>query len=583
MGGGCVCHNYIRNFFLNSNENIVSLENGQNIIQNKAYKKISNKTSQILFNNLETKKETKEFNKRYSDFHNIYRKKYGKNSNTKNIKNKINNNEEPSTSLNDTSFMNIKYNNNEETNQKIYSNNNSRFFNGSNIFPVISNQKKNETIEEENNIVNKKSNFDLNNNKHKNVMKKIKINQEGNIRKSESNINYNLNEHNFIFINICRKESFMTYKEFDKFEATTPKMVLKKDNIEEMANGKGNLFSHFCQKRMGDKTLVNQKDFKNQILTSSFVPVYDMNKYSEEMLNIINSIRINPEFFIKHIDEIINNNIFKTEEGIYLISQEVDEKIKLMDNYMEMFDKAKSMLKEKVNSQKEVSKLTKIIYNEDLEIILDDTNFLDYYYNGKEYEEDIDENEEDNIKNIPYKLNLIYDYEDICILDEDYEENENKNDSNKLNNNLNIIDFDEEENQKGENENVKNNNNTYKIIISSNDKNSQQKRYKKNKRQKGKKNKNINKILDLNDDKIGNLILHKRKEIKEQYPHNIFKISVIKDIKISILIQFIMEEFYKDNYKCKLKEIIFDPKYRNFAVSWVNEINRNFISISCFA
>ena len=145
-------------------------------------------------------------------------------------------------------------------------------------------------------------------------------------------------------------------------------------------------------------------------------------------------------------------------------------------------------------------------------------------------------------------MNLIYDYEDICILDEDYEENENKNDSNKLNNNLNIIDFDEEENQKGENENVKNNNNTYKIIISSNDKNSQQKRYKKNKRQKGKKNKNINKILDLNDDKIGNLILHKRKEIKEQYPHNIFKISVIKDIKLSILIQFIMEEFYKDNY-----------------------------------
>ena len=430
MGGGCVCHNYIRNFFLNSNENIVSLENGQNIIQNKAYKKISNKTSQILFNILETKKETKEFNKRYSDFHNIYRKKYGNNSNTKNIKNKINNNEEPSTSLNDTSFMNIKYNNNEETNQKIYSNNNSKFFNGSNIFPAISNQKKNETIEEENNIVNKKSNFDLNNKKNKNVMKKIKINQEGNIRKSESNINYNLNEHNFIFINICRKKSFMTHKEPDKFEATTPKLALKKDNIEEVANGKGNLFSHFCQKRMGDKTLVNQKDFNNQILTSLFIPVYDMNKYSEEMLNIINSIRINPEFFIKHIDEIINNNIFKTEEGIYLISQEVDEKIKLMDNYMEMFDKAKSMLKEKVNSQKEVSKLTKIIYNEDLEIFLDDTNFLDYY-NGKEYEEDIDENEEDNIKNIPYKLNLIYDYEDICILDEDSEENENKSGQNK--------------------------------------------------------------------------------------------------------------------------------------------------------
>ncbi len=140
MGGGYVCHNYIKNFFLNSNENIVSLVNGQNIIQNKDYKKISNKTSQILFNILETKKETKEFNKRYSDFHNIYRKQYEKNSNTKNIKNKK---EEANTSLNDASFMNIKYNNNEETNKKIYRNNNSSFFNGSNIFPVISNQKKN--------------------------------------------------------------------------------------------------------------------------------------------------------------------------------------------------------------------------------------------------------------------------------------------------------------------------------------------------------------------------------------------------------------------------------------------------------
>ena len=98
-----------------------------------------------------------------------------------------------------------------------------------------------------------------------------------------------------------------------------------------------------------------------------------------------------------------------------------------------------------------------------------------------------------------------------------------------------------------------------------------------------KKPRNINNYLDLNDDKIGNLILEKRKKIKEQYPLNIFKISVIKDIKISILIQILMEEFFNDNKKNTLKEILFSPNYKYFAVSWTNEINRNFISISCFA
>ena len=98
-----------------------------------------------------------------------------------------------------------------------------------------------------------------------------------------------------------------------------------------------------------------------------------------------------------------------------------------------------------------------------------------------------------------------------------------------------------------------------------------------------KKPRNINNYLDLNDDKIGNLILEKRKKIKEKYPLNIFKISVIKDIKISILIQILMEEFFNDNKKNTLKEILFSPNYKYFAVSWTNEINRNFISISCFA
>ena len=61
--------------------------------------------------------------------------------------------------------------------------------------------------------------------------------------------------------------------------------------------------------------------------------------------------------------------------------------------------------------------------------------------------------------------------------------------------------------------------------------------------------------------------------------------SVIKDIKNSILFQIIMEEFYNENNNNLnlLKEIIFSPKYKNFAVSWTYEINRNFISILCFA
>jgi hypothetical protein len=44
-----------------------------------------------------------------------------------------------------------------------------------------------------------------------------------------------------------------------------------------------------------------------------------------------------------------------------------------------------------------------------------------------------------------------------------------------------------------------------------------------------------------------------------------------------------MDEFFKENNKNALKEILFSPHYKYFAVSWTNEINRNFISISCFA
>ena len=90
--------------------------------------------------------------------------------------------------------------------------------------------------------------------------------------------------------------------------------------------------------------------------------------------------------------------------------------------------------------------------------------------------------------------------------------------------------------------------------------------------------------MDLSDDKIANMILEKRKEIKDKYPDNIFKFNIIRDIEINILIQVSMELFYNHHSdETMLKDIIFNPKYKNFAVSWANEINRNFISILCFA
>jgi hypothetical protein len=276
-----------------------------------------------------------------------------------------------------------------------------------------------------------------------------------------------------------------------------------------------------------------------------------MNKYNEEMLRIINKIRIDPESFIKDIDYLINNNIKKTEEGIFMISFDVDEKIKLMDNYMAIFENVKKVLKELADSQNKIGNLEKIKYNEELEITFDESP----------YEEDVkseDEKSENDIKNIPLKLNDLYEGNRI-----DMGDGEDKNQV-KYNENIKIIDFDNEDGK--ENKALKD----LKI---------------KKRKKKEKRKRNINNILDLNDDKIANLILQKRKEIKNDYPHNIFKLSVIKDIKINILVQIGLEEFYKSEYKDKntLKEIIFDPKYKNFGVSWTNEINRNFVSIACFA
>ena len=551
---------------------------------------MSNKKSHILYNILESNKDTKEI-KRNSDFNNYETKLFDKNLNLNyNLGNKISINEGKNTSFNEPTSANQKNINNtsnEDINKKISSNNSSND-NGSNIFPTGTkqlteeeNNNTNNNLDNDNNNTNNgnNNNTKINKTRYDAVVKKINENKEG-YRKSHTNINCNLGENNVIFINISRGRgsAIMNKKDLNKIEST-PKMMNEKEQFEEITKGEKNIFSHYCQKRMDEKTQIN---CHNQIITSEFKLklAFDMNKYSEETLNIINSIRRNPEYLIKHIDYLMDNNIQKTEEGIFLINQEIDEKIKLVDNYLEMFNKTKDVLKDIINSNKNISKLKDFIYKDDLEITLDksNNNDNDNDYNDINESENEEEETENDIKNIPSKLNLIYD-EDIINFDDDDE-----TDFNQISHedNSNIIDLDFEDNKKEENKKkgiqisklpinkIKNDNKkvTFKSI---------------EKKPAKKKPHNINNYLDLNDDKIGNLILEKRKKIKGKYPLNIFKISVIKDIKISILIQIVMEEFLKENKKNSLKEILFSPNYKYFGISWTNEINRNFISISCFA
>ena len=288
-----------------------------------------------------------------------------------------------------------------------------------------------------------------------------------------------MGENNFIFINISQGSSVMK-NESEKLESATPKIAIEKDTFENIDNRK-RIFSHFCKKSSKDKMGKIQPNNNKRIKEETNIMHY-MNKYPEEMLNVINSIRKNPETFLNYIDNVIDNNIQKLNDEIYIISKHIDEKVKLMEDYLIVFEQIKRTLKEIINS-KQSEQLEELKYNEELEIILDQTQ------NHKDF----------------------------------------KNDNNK--NHL-----------------------------------------------------RHNTILDLSDDKIANIILEKRKEIKNKYPDNIFKFNIIKDVEINILIQISMELFYNHHKdETMLKDIIFNPKYKNFAVSWANEINRNFISISCFA
>jgi hypothetical protein len=229
-----------------------------------------------------------------------------------------------------------------------------------------------------------------------------------------------------------------------------------------------------------------------------------MNNYSDEMLNALNSIRKDPESFITFIDDMIKNSK-RTNEGVFITSQIFEDKYMLTEEYLLVFEQIKSSLRDIIKSDLS-SNLEDFKYNDELEIMLDDTK--DYTMNQSHIEK-----------------------------------------SSSISNN-------------NDKYNSGNNNNNHII----------------------KRIKRAHKSLDLSDDKIANIILQKRKEIKNKYPDNIFKMNIIKDIKINILMQISMEEYYSHyNEKKMLKDIIFNPQYKNFAVSWANELNRKFISISCFA
>ena len=518
MGGGCACNDSKENLCFSPGSNI-PLDSYQNRIEQNEGNKKPNKTNLLLPNIMEAN-----INKRHSDFHNYEKKNF-----EKNLKLKISNMDGKNTSCNETN------------NKRISSNFNSSNFCGSIIYPGTTSKKNNEIIEEEdlnmNVDIEKKDNnlspiIQMNESDKKNsIANKIKEKEDG-LKKAVTNINKNPEENNHI-ISISKESSLIDSNEIENYELTTPKMMLEKENLDEIFKGNKKLFSHLCK---------NNHDKVKKVSKNVFIHPFDMNKYSEEMLYIINKIRTSPESFIKDIDYLISNNIKKTEEGTFIVSHEVDEKIKLMDDYMVIFENVKKILKKMDDSDSKISKLDKIKYNDELEIIFDES----------EYEENENESSANDMKNLPLKMKYIdEDSNGVDIGDE-----EEKNII-KYNDNINIIDFNNENDKEKENNFLEN------IKI---------KRRKKNKE---KRKRNINKILDLNDDKIANLILQKRKEIKNDFPHNIFKMSVIKDIKINFLFQIGLDE--------SLKDIIFSPEYTNFAVNWTNELNRNFISIACFA
>ena len=489
MGGGCACNSSIKEYFFGSADYVINPEKNKNTPNNRM--KIPEKNIKII------PREEVDI-ARTNLIHNDEKIKIQINGTDIN---KINND---NNLINNNSYDNIINKKNVSDDQNKY---NSSIYLGSEL-----SKKKSDIVSVENNTDNINNN---NNNssykyyfasKHQTVQKKVleKEKEKENLKKAETNYNYNLGEHNFIFINISRDSSMMK-NESEKIEPTTPKITMDRNNIDDMVKGNKKIFSHYCINKSNEKPIKNQSNLNNLRIKPD-LHHNNMINYSEEMLKAINSLRKNPESFIKYIDSMINNNIQKKDDDIFLVSQNAEEKIKLMENYQLIFEQIKTFLKDIINSKIFID-LEELTYNEELEIDIESARFIN----------------SSNVQN-------------TCI-----------------------------ERSSISNEKYLSHTNQCSLI-------------------KKKKKIDPNSTLNLSDDIIANLILEKRREIKNKYPYSIFKMNIIKDININILIQISMELIYNQyNDGRMLNEIIFNPKYKNFAVSWANEMTRKFISISCFA
>ena len=480
--GGCVCSNNFSRYFKGYSDFVLKSETNKNVNGNKMPEQNIKiipredifKIDKIENNNEISKKNNYNITKNNnSNFHDENHISIDNNSNNNNLY------------LQNTKHKEIK--NNKD------SNNNNFSFN-----KQINNNKN----DNNNNNLNNNNN-DINNNREMNNMLQQKLQGKDALKKSETNYNYNLGDHNVIFINISRDSSFVKNGS-EKKESATPKMAVGKENLDEMVKGTKKIFSHFCKHKIPEKSPKNQTTTNNHLIKHKTSINDYMDNYSDEMLNVLNSIRKDPDSFIKFIDDLIKNSK-KTNDGVFISSQNVDDEYLLMEEHYIVFEQIKNSLRDIIKSNLP-SIMEDFKYNDELEIMLDDTK--GYSMNQSHIE----------------KTSSFSNHNDKY--------------------------------------NSGNNNNNHII----------------------KRPKKHYKILDLSDDKIANLILKKRKEIKNKYPNNIFKMNIIKDIKINILIQISMEEYYNQcNAKNLLKGIIFNPQYKNFAVSWANELNRKFISISCFA
>ena len=481
MGGGCTCQSDINKYLFGSSDFILHSEGNKKNILNKNENLIPEQNIKIIPR---------------EDFENIDNIK--SNNPQSSDKTKMQNNKNNLPNLSHKERHSIA--NNLEINKRKF-----QFNKKDNSSFLISSGSKKNNLENNNNQV--ENSLNRHSSKHKLF--------DDNFKKTDTNFNYNLGEKNFIFINISRGGSLMN-NDAENNESNTPKMLIEKDNIEEMVKGTKRKFSQFCKKIANDANgkLVKSRSNVNNIIINKQEKIFFniqsyMDNYSNEMLNAINSIRKKPEAFIQYIDELIKNNIQKINDDMYIVSKNIDEKIKFTEDFLSIFEKLKTILKDIINS-KNLSEIEEFKYNKELEINLEK-------YEEKEKEKIIKESNIDS--------SMYYDKYNTHIV--------------QYNNN-----------------------------------------YQTNKKKKN----DSNTTLDLSDDKIANLILEKRKQIKSKYPKNVFKMSVIKDIKINILIQLSMEIFYNQfQEETMLNDILFNPIYREFAVSWTYEINRKFISISCFA